>query len=205
MKQTNVGLAQFEDIVETFAHSQCLFCLLLGNLDNFSSHSFPQCRDSKNSSFYSSRGITSIISNRLEALDSRLSDGPGLARGSCCYRCLLPSRVCHRLKDLENKESHEECVYPWLVKAFIVICELRLEIKRDPSLLTALRIEEVELRSRSKDSTGILDYCRRPIKLFDTDAIEACRILNDLSIDKILRVREDREELNRNKRYRLST
>ena len=50
----------------------------------------------------------------------------------------------------------------------------------------------------------ILDYYRRPIKLFDTDAIEAYRILNDLSIDEILRVREDRENGNRNKRYRLS-
>ena len=139
---------------------------------------------------------------RLKTLHGRLSYGTGLTPMSCCYTCLLPLRVCRHLKDLEETT---ECVYPKLVRVLLVICEHYLEESKDTLFLNALGIGNFELRPRRGDSTGILDYSRRSTKLFGTDAIEACRILNDLSVVKIVGIREDQERQNRRKRYWTST
>jgi hypothetical protein len=133
-----------------------------------------------------------------------LACGHGLKSGSCCYFCLLPRRVCERLKDLENKDSKDLCVYPSLVRAFFVILELRLEIGPVEPFLTALGIDIHHLQARPGDTVGIVDYLRRPTRLFGTDAIEVCQVFNELSVVKIVQTREMIEDEDRRKRYRES-
>ncbi|OQV11373.1 hypothetical protein CLAIMM_15215 [Cladophialophora immunda] len=204
-RATNIGLAQFEETIEDFALSPCFFCLFLGNIDEIDAHSFLKCPHAGAPSFYRARGVTKTLQNRLSTLNSRLSAGQGLVRGSCCYQCLLPSRVCARLKDLEEKEATDGCVYPLTVKTFIAIIELRLEIGHVRVFLDALGVDLSGLRTGSLDFAGILDYFRRPTRLLGTDAIQVCRVLNDLSVVKIVQAREKIEGENDRKRYRVST
>ena len=205
VRVSNVSLADFEETVEKFGRTQCIFCLLLGNLDGYHTHSILSCSQSKSSSFYESYGMTKTLQDRLNAMSSRLAQNTGLAPGSCCFYCLLPKRVCLHLKELENKESGDECVYRELIRALIITIEIRLEIGSPGLFLSALGIDNIELRPRLGDTAGVLDYCRKPIQLYGTDAIQVCRVLNELSIGKIVQLRENLEDEGQRKRYRQST
>lgn len=205
VQRTNIGLARFEDIVDTFTHANCLFCLVLGNIDNFPSHPFINCSEWEDKTFYTRKGIDQSLQIRLATLSSRLSSRSSLIRGSCCYRCLLPSRVCHHLKEIVNKDLNDQCVYPWLIRALIVIYELQLELNKDSIILKALGLDNLELHGRPGDVTGILELCLKPVKIFDTDAIMACQILLDLNLEKVVNGRENIENRGRKKRVRAFT
>jgi hypothetical protein len=161
-------------------------------------HSIRECSASKFSSHSDQSTGPSTFQQRLQHLPDRLASRRGLQRGSCCYSCLLPSRVCANLKNIANKEVTDHCIYPWIVKAFIVILEIRLELFEAKAYISELRIDNQEVQR------GIVEYMRTPIQLFGTDAIQACRVLNDLNVSQIVRLRENSEDLTRRKRYRES-
>jgi superfamily II DNA helicase RecQ len=198
---SNIGLAEFEAQVESFGLHRCLVCLIFGEVKGVESHTFKQCPFARSERGYP---IASALSQRTRSLNSRLAKGYGLTKGSCCYKCLLPSRVCSRLKDIENKEAIAECIYPQVVRQFIVISSVYLEREDDGQFLRHLGIESSDLRRTPSDPTGLEEYFRRPIQLFGTDAIMACRVLNELPVTKIIQAWEEKREESRLKRLRLS-
>jgi superfamily II DNA helicase RecQ len=195
VREINTGLANFEGIVENFAQSQCLWCVLVGPISHISKSSTITCTTSKNYRQFSTK---------LEALKSRFSGRLNLARGSCCYTCLLPARVCSRLKTAADRQSDDDCVYPDIIKWLIVTLEAQIEKHGPWPILNEMNIDYHELQPSREDPTGILAYCRRPIILFTTDAIEANRILNEINIVKIVKTRElislEREEQKKRRR-----
>ncbi|KAK6362436.1 hypothetical protein LTS17_012863 [Exophiala oligosperma] len=206
-RETNVELAQFEDLVDIFGRSECLFCLLLGNVDEYFTHPLDACagwRDSVALTISGSRKvITPSLQDRMQGLTSRLSQGRGLVRGSCCFTCLLPSWVCERLKDFEGL-AENVCLYPRIIKAFIVIYEYILQQGVYPFALKELGLGNIDIQGLRESTLQFWDLSRRPTTLFGTESIEACRYFNALRAINIVQHREKNEEMG-TKRYRLST
>lgn len=188
LKEINIGLINLEEKLKDFNYNLCLLCLLEGPYKNYLRHTIYNC---PNKSFISIK-FKDINLKNLNYINIYIKDllikQSLLKEGTSCFTCLLPPRICSRLKEESNTSK---CLYPNLVLNILSLVSYRL-LRYKAEALYISNIPQVLLNIKELDP--LIKELIGSTLIYKTNSIRIINIINLLNIDTILIKREDKDK-----------
>jgi len=158
----------------------CSYCLLIGNINNVRTHKLIDCTE-KSADFEKFLRLN-------EEFRYLLHKNKLLKRGSCCFSCFLPEKICHRLKNDEGDENANCFDSKIIINYYLTLLilgneEANLKIDSFPTW-----------PSPQKTLHEYVEYFSKKIDFFNTDAINAIDIINHFNIDNYINNYQDSDE-----------
>jgi len=158
----------------------CSYCLIIGNINGVRTHKLIDCKE-KSDDFNKFLRLNEEF--RYLVHKNKL-----LKRGSCCFSCFLPEKICHRLKNDEGEENANCFDSKLIINYYLTLLilgneEANLNIDSFPTW-----------PSPQKTLHEYVEYFNKKIDFFNTDAINAIDIINHFNIDNYINNYQDSDE-----------
>lgn len=184
LRQSTISLAKLEEKLEIFATDTCLNCLFRGPLSSIYSHGTTRCMSWHSPPHARQDRWRASLKTYRETIQSKAL----LPRESCCFYCLLPMRICARLKSGQDLDKNDRCVLPDILLSWIILLVELLDHRSNQSVLSSIfpspLVGPVPFQDRLYQLT-------RAVSLYETDTIEAVRLFDKIEVDDIATLREE--------------
>jgi hypothetical protein len=183
LREINLGLVNLEEKLKEL-NSICLICLLLDNYKESLKHSTSTCFN-KNKVFYNYYNFNQIFNT----INKNIKTNYYLKDNSSCFTCLLPPRICFRLKEESNTNK---CLYSNLILSILSILILRIKENKSKALYNNPILDNTlsNLNSNKEITKDLIS----PSFTYKTDSIKVINIIDNININNILIEREKEVE-----------
>ena len=184
LREINLGLVNLEEKLKEL-NNICLICLLLDNYKESLKHSTSTCFN-KNKVFYNYYNFNQIFNT----INKNIKTNYYLKDNSSCFICLLPPRICFRLKEEFNTNK---CLYSNLILSILSILILRIKENKSRALYNNPILDNTlsNLNSNKEITKDLIS----PSFTYKTDSIKVINIIDNININNILIEREKEIEL----------
>jgi superfamily II DNA helicase RecQ len=179
LREVNLGLVNLEEKLKEL-NNICLICLLLDNYKESLKHNTNTCFN-KNKVFYN----YSSFSNIFNTISKNIKTNYYLKDNSNCFTCLLPPRICFRLKEESNTNK---CLYSSLTLSILSILILRIKESKSRALYNNPILDNT--LSNLDSTKEITKDLISPSFIYKTDPIKIINIIDNININSIIIERE---------------